>query len=130
EVREELARSSQWAAKIADELTALERFASYLLLSNSFVQKDIAISAAQQPELNSILALLEGIGKSNGAGQSEQVSLTDQVRELEEGISKALTSQQIKRLGQIALQQRGPFAFKSPEVAKALKLTADQRKQI
>src|SRR5204863_1313354 len=34
------------------------------------------------------------------------------------------------RLQQIAMRQRGPFAFKSPEVIKALALTAEQRKMI
>lgn len=130
EVREELAKSSQWAKRISDELMALERYASYLLLSNSFVQKDLNITSEQQPELKTQLVLLDTIDKSTGRESSEGASLTEQVRDLDGAISKILTAEQTKRLGQIALQQRGPFAFKSPEVAKFLSLTADQRKQI
>jgi hypothetical protein len=37
---------------------------------------------------------------------------------------------QIARLRQIALQCQGPLAFRDPQVVAALKLTADQRKQI
>ena len=41
-----------------------------------------------------------------------------------------LTAEQKERLRQIALQLRGPAAFRETEVVSALKLTADQRERI
>jgi len=131
-VREELAKSSQWATRIADELAALERFASYMLLTIRAVQEDIKLLPTQRDELSSLLSIVgstspDGLPRLNDA---ENVSVAEQVKALEEKISQVLSAQQVKRLSQIELQRRGPFAFKSAEVAKALNLSADQRKKI
>jgi hypothetical protein len=48
----------------------------------------------------------------------------------EDKIEAVLTTEQKNRLQQIAWQQRGPFAFKNPEVAAKLELTLLQRQQI
>jgi serine/threonine protein kinase len=131
-VRDELAKSSQWATRIAEELAALERFASYMLLTNREVQADIKLTTAQRGELSELLSLAGSAGTDGlpRLNEAENVSVAEQVQALEEKISQVLTPQQLKRLTQIELQRRGPFAFKSTEIAKALNLTADQRKKI
>jgi serine/threonine protein kinase len=131
-VRDELAKSSQWATRIAEELAALERFASFMLLTNREVQADIKLTAAQREELSSLLSLVGSSGPDGmpRLNEAENVSVAEQVKALEEKISQVLSTQQVKRLSQIELQRRGPFAFKSAEVAKALNLTAEQRKRI
>jgi Spy/CpxP family protein refolding chaperone len=131
-VREELAKSSQWATRIAEELAALERFASYMLLTIRAVQEDIKLTATQREELGSLLSLAGNSGPDGlpRLNEVENVSIAEQVKALEEKISQVLTPQQVKRLSQIELQRRGPFAFKSAEVAKVLNLTAEQRKKI
>jgi Spy/CpxP family protein refolding chaperone len=91
-----------------------------------------ALSPTQRDELSSLLSLVgsavpDGMPRLN---EAENVSVAEQVKALEEKISQVLSAQQVKRLSQIELQRRGPFAFKSAEVAKTLNLTADQRKKI
>jgi hypothetical protein len=131
-VRDELAKSSQWATRIAEELAALERFASYMLLTNREVQADIKLTAAQREDLSELLSLAGSTGTDGlpRLNEAENVSVAEQVQALEEKITHVLSPQQLKRLSQIELQRRGPYAFKSEEVAKALNLTADQRKKI
>jgi hypothetical protein len=56
--------------------------------------------------------------------------LAEALRSIEQQIAAVLSAGQLERLRQIAWQQRGPFAFKSPEIVAALKLTAEQRQRI
>ena len=51
-------------------------------------------------------------------------------RSNEAAIAVILTPDQLRRVGQIALQTKGPMAFRDPGVAATLKLTADQRERI
>src|SRR5262249_37457169 len=61
-------------------------------------------------------------------------SLVKQAEELsqaaEKGVEEILTKDQLKRLGEISLQQRGGHALGDPEVAKALGLTEEQTQRI
>jgi serine/threonine protein kinase len=54
----------------------------------------------------------------------------EQARANMQAVSEILTEEQVRRLGQIALQLRGPAAFRDPEVVARLKLTAEQRYRI
>jgi hypothetical protein len=54
----------------------------------------------------------------------------DVARASEAAATAVLTSQELKRLRQIALQVQGPYAFQDAEVITALKLTAEQRQRI
>jgi serine/threonine protein kinase len=131
-VREELARSAQWARRIENELTALERYAAYLLLANPLVRSDIGLTETQRKALEGTLPLAEGPSTGGWVklANEEGISVAEQVNLMEWKVAEVLTAQQVKRLGQISLQRRGPFAFKSPDVVKALALTNEQRKQI
>lgn len=56
--------------------------------------------------------------------------MLDEIRGRESAIRDLLTAGQRRRLRQIALQVRGPQAFREPEVVAVLQLTADQRERI
>ena len=51
-------------------------------------------------------------------------------RENEATIKTILSDKQRLRLEQIALQAKGPAAFRDPEIARKLKLTAEQKEKI
>jgi Spy/CpxP family protein refolding chaperone len=51
-------------------------------------------------------------------------------KEQEKGIARILKEEQAKRLGEIELQREGIFAVARSPIAKKLKLTSDQSKQI
>ncbi len=131
-VREELARSAQWATRIENELAALERYAAFLLLANPLVRSDIGLTETQRKALEGTLPLAEGPSAGGLAklANEEGISVTEQVALMDMKVVEVLTAQQLKRLAQISLQRRGPYAFKSPDIAKALNLTSEQRKQI
>ncbi|MBW8885928.1 MAG: hypothetical protein JF612_14400, partial [Planctomycetia bacterium] len=133
-VRDELLESTQWVAQIVEELAALDRFASFMLLANRYVQQDIGLSADQREKLLNVLAISADAGQRVDRHQPpldvEEGQLSEQVNQLTEKVEAVLTAKQFARLKQISIQQRGPFAFKSPEVINALALTADQRKTI
>jgi serine/threonine protein kinase len=133
-VRQELLESTQWVAEIVAELAALDRFATFMLLANRYVQEDIGLSADQREKLLGVLTLSADAGQRVDRNQPpldiEGGQLSEQVNQLTENVEAVLTAKQLARLSQISLQQRGPFAFKSPEIIKTLALTADQRKTI
>src|SRR5262249_29146171 len=45
-------------------------------------------------------------------------------------LEQLLKPEQFRRFKQIALQQRGPFAFSDPDVAADLRLTPEQKEQV
>ena len=45
-------------------------------------------------------------------------------------LKETLKAEQLKRLRQLELQQQGAFALGRPEIAKELKITVEQRKQL
>jgi hypothetical protein len=51
-------------------------------------------------------------------------------KDQEADVARLLTPGQLRRFKQIALQQRGAFAFSDPEVVTALELTPEQRKRV
>jgi serine/threonine protein kinase len=132
-VATELAQTKQRVAKIVDELAAIDRLASLLLLGDPLVQDEISLTDAQRLALTSVIdaAKIDAEQKPGlDSGASEKENLPQQVRELSTLVDAVLSLKQAARWNQLALQQRGPFAFKDPHVITALALTSDQRKQI
>ncbi len=133
-VGDELLTTSVWVKQIVEQLAALERLAAFGLLANPFVQQELGLSDTQRAGLSDILMVSGAIaGRGRGpeaAVLSDNSRLSDQANDFARKIDAVLTPKQIVRLHQIALQQRGPRAFKNPEVVKALQLTAEQRKAI
>jgi hypothetical protein len=137
-IRAELAETSARVTRMVDELSVLEAFAPLVLLNDERVQAELSLDDKQVVQINAIFAELtddiqhdsegaEVIADAVGAGSPPG---SDQLRSAKDQIVALLTPDQAKRLDQIALQQRGPFAFRQPAVIAALGLTGEQREQI
>ena len=137
-IRAELAETSARVTRMVEELSVLEAFAPLVLLTDDRVQEELALDYSQVAEVEAIFAELtddvqsdnEGVevrADAAGAGSSPG---SDQLRSAKDQIVALLAPDQAKRLDQIALQQRGPFALRQPAVIAALGLTGEQREQI
>jgi serine/threonine protein kinase len=132
----ELAATSQRVANIIEDLAVLEGYGPLVLLYAREVQDDLAITAGQRKELEPLLAQLTAERRQARTGgrrqqvQVRQQQLAEALRSIEQQIAGVLSATQFERLRQIAWQQRGPFAFKSPDIVAALKLTPEQRQRI
>ena len=135
-IRAELAATSAGVARIVDELDALQRFAPLMLLADHRVQQDLGLSTAAAGQIETVLVGLAAdanLAESRGmpiASAANQRRAAELLRSAGDEIRGLLEAEQLARLEQIAWQQRGPFAFLSPELASELKLTGEQRNQI
>ena len=66
---------------------------------------------------------------SSLSAEERQQRFLDEVHTTDRGVRRILTEQQLGRLRQIDLQVAGPRAFDDPDVAAALKLTAQQKER-
>lgn len=137
-IRAELAETSARVTRMVDELSLLEAFAPLVLLADDRVQDELVLDDNQVAQIEAIFAQLSDDERSEhesaevsdrdaGAGSPPG---SDQLRSAKDQIVALLAPDQAKRLDQIALQQRGPFAFRQPAVIAALGLTREQRQQI
>jgi serine/threonine protein kinase len=135
-VRAELAATADRVARIVEELSVLSGFGPLTLLSDERVQQDLQLSAAEVEKVEQILQQLpeewEQLKLSGDelSQEARQKQLAEFLRSKERSIVEVLTPEQIGRLRQIAWQQRGPIAFKYPEVVSALALSRSQREKI
>jgi hypothetical protein len=102
------------------------------LLKEESVQKELKLTAEQLNRLNKLAEKRKQ--KHREAIDLAGDALLKRINELKDLDGKALYAnlqpKQEKRLRQIVLQQEGADALERPEVATALELTADQRKEI
>ncbi len=136
-VKDELETTTERIQRIVDELTVIEGVTPLRLLAYNPVQQDLALTPEQSKEIDVLLQNLSGdrdrlraVAKQPGRQQEAQQQFVEILRVQEVRIEALLTAEQKSRLQQIAWQQRGPFAFKYPEVVAKLSLTQDQRKKI
>ena len=135
-VRAELAATADRVARIVEELSVLSGFGPLTLLSDERVQQDLELSASEVEKVEQILRQLpeewEQLKLSGDelSQEARQKQLAEFLRSKERSIVEVLTPEQIGRLRQIAWQQRGPIAFKYPEVVSALALSRSQREKI
>jgi hypothetical protein len=137
-IRAELAETSARVTRMVDELSVLEAFAPLILLTDERMQEELALDDEQVTQIETIFAQLtddesnenESAGTSADDAGPGSPPGSDQLRSAKDQIVALLTPDQAKRLDQIALQQRGPFAFRQPAVIAALGLTGEQREQI
>jgi serine/threonine protein kinase len=135
--RAELAAARGRVSAILRELAALEKLRRVLYLA----------ALLREPAVRADLNLTEdqagAVGRLSGdffreppAALREQRRLSpeEKRKQLEEGararetaLARLLTRAQGRRLRQIALRQRGPYAFSDPAVAEALRLSAAQK---
>ncbi|MBC8873962.1 MAG: Spy/CpxP family protein refolding chaperone [Planctomycetes bacterium] len=114
------------------------------LAQNEAVQKEIEVVDDQKAEIDKAAEEIRA-GREGGQrpdfrnmSEAERDKLFAQMRERREKEAKAgnakleeiLLPPQIKRLKEIALQQRGTSALTDPEVAKELKITDAQKKKL
>ncbi len=136
----ELAAANERVTAILGELSAGEEFGRVLYLANLLrepdVQKDLGLSREEADKARELVEGRRG-RKPPSFDAYRQLSPDERRRELEEmtraaerDLKKLLTADQVKRLRQIALQQRGPQALEDAEVAKALALTAAQKQKV
>ncbi len=129
---QELEASRAKVKAILSELTVLMGASQFALLQQPPVQDDLGLSDSQRQELAGFderwHRAFREFGRI-GADERESRRLAF-ARQQEEEIEKLLTAQQRRRFGQIVRQNEGPRAFRDPEVAAALNLSANQRERI
>jgi hypothetical protein len=111
-----------------------------MLIRNETVQKELKLSSDQVEKATEAVQKVQEKHQDEFAGlrdlqgderREKMTTLTKTVSmEQEKALDGILNPDQIKRLKQIELQQRGAQAFTDPEVESKLKLTADQKEKI
>jgi hypothetical protein len=114
------------------ELTTLLGAGQYSLLQKKPVQDELGLSIEQCEALRQLHERWSQIYRDPGRlGKAEwERRRLDLARDYESEVTKLLTTAEMRRFKEIALQQRGVFAFSDSDVVAALKLTADQKKRI
>lgn len=104
----------------------------HVLIAVQAVQEELKLTDEQKKAIEEIATearqALRGVNRLEPA---ERQKKQQEVRKsVEEKLAKALKENQIKRLNEIDLQQRGILAVAAKKIADALELSADQRKEI
>jgi hypothetical protein len=125
---------SQVKTLLADLAVMHEAF-RHMLLNDRSVQDELKLSPEQRNRLQAIFQDIQDRGPLQrrdmphlSADQRSQ-QLLSEMKAHETAIAEILTTPQLARLRQIALQVRGLLAFQEPEVIAALELTREQREE-
>lgn len=136
EAQAELEVTQGRVKKILADLAVLKADRHHFLLRESAVLEDLNVTAEQRAKLSQVLDRREVQRQefpripreARGYEQHEMHERALAVaRENEGALAAILTTAQLKRLPQIALQWQGPRALLDPDVAAALKFTPEQR---
>jgi len=104
------------------------------LVTNKSVQEEIKLDDKQKEAVKEVSSkMFGGFGRGGGKGKVDREAAKAAREEGQKALTKLideLKPEQKKRLNQIAIQQSGVKAFEKDEVATALKLTDDQKKEI
>lgn len=109
------------------------------LLNMKEVQEELKMSAEQvakvgdkQQEVRQAMQeLFQSAGNPQDMSDEDRAKLMAKRQEIQnKAVSDILDTKQMRRFHQLELQQMGPGAFLRPDVAAALKLNDDQKKQI
>jgi hypothetical protein len=136
EAQAELAATRDRVKKIVDDLAVLQGAWQYFLLSDRAVLDDLRLSEEQRGRVAELMGRLAYQRQEKFrefhrlAPEERQQRFLELARGNETAVGAILTPGQLQRLRQIALQLRGPAALHEPEVAAALRLTAEQRVRI
>lgn len=114
-----------------------------LLLSNADLQKELKITDDQKKALKPAMDKVEEQAKkmremfAGGGGGGDREAMQKVMEEMRKAndevkatVEKALTADQVKRVKQIDVQAMGMRAFTNEDVAKALKITDDQKEKL
>jgi hypothetical protein len=107
------------------------------MIENERVQKELRLTDDQIKKCTAIHARIQGkyqetFEKLRAQKQAQQILELTKVANQEtlKAFAEVLQPQQLRRLQQIDLQQRGALAFQEPDVIKALQLTPDQQELV
>eukprot|EP00456_Euglypha_rotunda_P091181 TRINITY_DN957_c0_g1_i1.p1 TRINITY_DN957_c0_g1~~TRINITY_DN957_c0_g1_i1.p1 ORF type:complete len:755 (-),score=178.56 TRINITY_DN957_c0_g1_i1:9736-12000(-) len=139
EAQAELAVTQGRVKKILADLAVLKADRHHFLLRESAVLDDLHVTTEQRAMLSDLLDYREAQrqefprppreARGHETHELHERSLAV-ARENETALAAILTTAQLNRLPQIALQWQGPRALLDPDVATALKLTAEQRSEM
>ncbi len=137
----ELGSTRERVKKILADLALLQSDRQRFLLHEDAVLDDLQLTMEQRSQIAELTSHEDqrrprhpGPGGDGGPrdrlpkGSEKQILET--ARQNEIAYSAILKPEQIARLGQIALQCQGPMAFREVDIARKLKLTADQKQAI
>jgi serine/threonine protein kinase len=134
--RAELLDTKKRVEKILADLAVLRAASQLYLLCQPAVLDDLRLSAGQRAKVKEFT---DRVGKQwrDSFGEIGRLSAAERgrraverARSYEAEVNVLFTAAQQSRLRQIGLQAEGPGAFREPEVAAALQLTAEQREQV
>jgi tRNA A-37 threonylcarbamoyl transferase component Bud32 len=134
--RAELLETTRRVEKILADLAVLRGATHFYLLCQPVVLDDLGLTGDQRARMKELTARMgkewaesfRDIGLVPPAERSRRVIA--QARTSEADLHAILTAGQLARLRQIGLQSEGPGAFRDPEVAAELGLTAEQRDRV
>jgi Spy/CpxP family protein refolding chaperone len=106
------------------------------LLSNEKVQKELDLTSEQKDSVKKLADERQTQGREAFAAlrdlsQDERRAKMDEMRKAAQAkVDAILLPPQVERLKQLTLQRQGAGALSDPEVAKALNISEDQKKQL
>jgi serine/threonine protein kinase len=122
--------------KILDDLAVLEGAGQLDFLEQPSVLDDLRLSGEERERVAELSRHLrkqrwESFREFGRLSSSErQKRFLDLARANEAAVAQILTPEQLRRLGQIALQVQGPAAIRQADIAATLKLTTAQKERI
>jgi hypothetical protein len=121
---------------ILSDLAVMQGAWKHALLGNPAVQDALKLTPDQRAKVADMVREIGGRhfdlprGLSRLTAEEQTQRLVDEMKAHEPVVVNLLGPDQLTRLGQIALQARGPMAFRDPDVVAKLGLTAEQREQL
>ncbi len=128
-MRAELTASHSRVSKILNDIGYLLGSRRLYLLHHTAVQDTLRLSEDQLQQVHPLLekrreALLIRPGPDAWQRRNQELAALEKVA------AEVLRPDQLRRLGQIALQRQGSQAFRDPQVVEALRLTAEQHSKV
>ncbi|MBI1914625.1 MAG: serine/threonine protein kinase [Planctomycetes bacterium] len=136
DARAELRATKDRVKKILDDLALLQGAWQLSLLSESTVRDDLRLSDEQRQRIKDLAHRIEEQRQKSFGGfhrlspEEREQRFVEMARVNDAAVAEILSREQLRRLGQIALQLRGAAAFREADVAKALNLTDSQKERI
>jgi Spy/CpxP family protein refolding chaperone len=109
-----------------------EKVQKELALSEEQTTAIVEIAAEMQSDAMEIISGLQDLTPDEREEELPNVMemISERAAGLQKRLDKILDEKQMARIGELSLQRRGSEALDDEKVAKALKITADQKKQL